>query len=177
MNPWEKYDEELTEIAQPIYEQHATERKKFKIIQLRNPNYKWYKYEDGDIVKEIQLPVITADPFIFRDSDGNLDIEIATKRTIKIADDENKLLSICKKGDLIVQAMPFACHTWKDHDNNVWAVFRIIINTEKTPRMADMIELFGRKVGLRFATAWRTEVGKPCSYHGMFQSSGEKVKS
>ena len=129
--------EELQEICysigKSIYDAFAVERKRLQVIPLSDDGSVMYK-EWGE--NDVMIPIISRSFYPLDYSNELIELKICDAAK-KVAELENKLLSVCEDGDSLYQAMPFKCHMW--YKNGVWAgVFRVCVNTPRTPTLVDV---------------------------------------
>lgn len=137
-------EEKCYRLGKTVYDEFATERKRLTTIQVPSyPNGEEYEkfYLEHDIDNSLILPVIHKNfqPFLHGEPENKLDEYDISKAAKQVAEVENKLLSICDDGDKLFEALPFKCGIrFKGGEWIGW--FRICLNSEKTPTMADAIQ-------------------------------------
>ena len=130
----DELQERCYSMGKPVYDEFATERKRLEINRVSEDGGVLYFY-DVDDAKSVVIPVISKS-FPPLDYDGKLSMLEICKAARQVAEMENQLLSICEDGDKVFQAMPFKCHIW--HQGGTWdGAFRVCLNSEKTPTLAD----------------------------------------
>jgi len=138
-------EEQCYQLGKKVYDEFATERKRLTIIQV--PSYsddKEYNkfYLEHGIDDSLILPVIHKNfqPFLPDKLEDTLNEYHISRAAKQVAELENKLLSVCDDGDKLFEALPFTCGIrFKGGEWVGW--FRICLNSEKTPTMADTIRV------------------------------------
>jgi len=138
--------EKCYELGKKIYDEFAVERKRLCVKQIAGDGgVIWVPKEKQE--ESILIPVIQTSfqPYISKTTisvhgtdsmETELDKLDICKAAQKLAETENRLLSICEDGDIVYEAMPFRCSVW--FRNRRWeGVFRVCVNSERTPSITD----------------------------------------
>jgi len=140
-------EEKCYQLGKSVYDEFATERKRLTIIQIpHDPNFESESYsafcQEHEIDDKLVLPVIQMNfnPFLPDKIEGKLYEFAISQAAQKIAELENKLLSVCENEDKLFEALPFTCGIrFKGGEWVGW--FRVCLNSERTPTMADAIRV------------------------------------
>lgn len=137
-------------MGKKIYDEFAVERKRLCIRQLSDNGSALFVDRDN-LEDSIVIPVIsknfrpyTSKPKISMYDEKPVESELdkldICKAAQRLAETENKLLSICDAGDIVYEAMPFKCFIW--FKDGCWTgAFRVCVNSEKTPTLADIVKV------------------------------------
>jgi len=144
----ETLKETCYKIGKKIYDEFAVERKRLCVKQVSDDGGVLF-IEQNDLLDSIAIPVIsknfipyTSKPRVSMYNGGSMETELdkldICKAAQKVAETENKLLSVCDDGDIVYEAMPFKCFLW--FRNGAWTgAFRVCVNSERTPTLADVV--------------------------------------
>jgi len=137
-------------IGTRIYDEFAVERKRLCVKRVSHDGSVLF-IERNNLLDSISIPTISKDfqpytskPKISMWDEKNIEIGLdkldICKAAQKVAEMENKLLSVCEDGDIVYEALPFRCYVW--FKNGCWnGTFRICINSERTPTLAEVIKV------------------------------------
>jgi len=138
------------EIGKKIYDEFAIERKRLCVKEVSDDGSTlWIDRDNSE--DSIIIPVISKNfqPYTTKSKislydekplETELDKLDICKAAQKLAETENKLLSVCDDGDIVYEAMPFKCFVW--FRKGRWdGCFRVCLNSERTPTLADITKV------------------------------------